>query len=166
MKKEISPLEVKDICEIVDFKDSSGILENKGAASLIFIPEKYGDEKKLVHRSETGDFSKWLQSNHPGVKLEVKNADQRLVLRSGDYWMPLAYLVANDVALPIYLNMVASYLYDRMKGALKGEKARVRLSALYKDKKAGTIKRFNFEGDSDSLQEAIKKFDLNDFFNG
>ncbi len=76
--------------------------------------------------------------------------------------MPLVFL-ASDITLPIYLNIVANYLYEKMKGALKGEKSRVHLSAMYKNTSDGITKKFEFEGDVDALQKAITKFNLNKY---
>lgn len=59
--------------------------------------------------------------------------------------------------------LVASYLYERMKGELKGESTRVHFCAEFEDKHNGKIKRFTFDGDADALQKAIKRFNVNDF---
>lgn len=154
----------KEICEVVIVEDDSDFraYQKGNPSGFVMVPEPYGEVKGLVLKSDGGDFAKWLKRHDPSIKMEVRQAEQRLILRSGDYWLPLAFL-ASDVALPIYLNMVASYLYEKMKGALRGEKARVHLSAMYEDKSAGIVKRFNFEGDQEALQKVIKRFDLNKF---
>lgn len=76
--------------------------------------------------------------------------------------MPIVFL-ASDVTLPIYLNLVANYLYDKSKALLRGEQNRVHFSAVYEDKSTGTTKKFIFEGNEEALQKAIKKFDVNKF---
>jgi hypothetical protein len=60
--------------------------------------------------------------------------------------------------------MAASYLYDKAKGALKNEQPRLHMRAIYEDKQSGKTKKFEFSGDADALAKAIKKFDLNNFF--
>lgn len=157
-------LEAKEICELVTVEDAAAFRNFSKSAStgLSMIPEEYGEPKQLVLKSDAGDFAKWLKGYDPKINVGIGKADQRLVLRSGDYWLPLVYL-AHDIVLPVYLNLVASYLYEKMKGALKGEVTRVHLSAEYEDKATGIVKRFNFEGDSEALQKAIKRFDLNEF---
>jgi hypothetical protein len=127
------------------------------------IPEVFGDSPKPALRSAGGDFAKWLRHNAPTIPVEVQKSDQRLVLRSADYWLPLVFL-AGDVALPMYLNLVSNYIYEKMKGALKGDRTRIRFSAMYQDVSTGVIKRFDFDGDRESLKQAIKKLDPNAFF--
>ena len=130
---------------------------------LAMIPERYGNLPTPALRSSGGDFAKWLRRNVPSIPVQVRPSEQRLVLRSGDYWLPLVFL-ASDVALPMYLNLVASYIFEKMKGALKGDRARVRFSAMYEDPDTGVVKRFDFDGDEDALGRSIKRFDPNEFF--
>lgn len=156
--------EAKEICELINIENDSDFDDfiKTNAKGLAMLPEKLPYSDKLAMKSDAGDFAKWLQANSSAINVEIKHADRRFVLRSGDYWLPLVFL-ANDVSLPIYLNLVSSYLFEKMKGALKGEKVRVHLSAEYQDQQNGIVKKFNFEGDVDTLQNVIKKFDLNKF---
>jgi len=159
----VSILEPKDVFELLDpseFLIKESMIAGKNG--IIVVPESYEEMDDPVVKAGTGDFIKWL--NHESPNIETHNEEERtkLVLRSGDYWLPLVYL-ANDISLPIYLNLVASYLYDKARGVLKGDATRVHLSAVYEDKNAGKMKQFNFEGDIESLQKAIKRFDLNKF---
>jgi len=156
--------EPRDICELVAVDDDSAFKNYLGSdpSGFAVVPEKYPDCEGHVLPSGSGDFAKWVKRNAPEIKVQVNKADKHLMLRSGEYWLALVFL-ASDVTIPVYLNIVANYLYDKMKGTLKGEKDRVHLSAIYEDKKEGVSKRFNFEGDSDSLQKAITKFKLNEF---
>jgi len=157
-------LESKQICETVVVDDDANFRSyiKTNPTGFVVVTEPYGELDGLTLPSDAGDFSKWVRQNTPSVNVETHKADRYIVRRSGDYWLPLVFL-ASDIALPIYLNLVANYIYDKMKGALKGEAARVHLSAVYEDRNAGVVKRFNFEGDLDSLQKVIKRFDLNQF---
>jgi transcriptional regulator with XRE-family HTH domain len=160
-----SVLEPRDVAEIGSVADEAEFraFQKANQRGLAMIPEIYGDSRKPALRSAGGDFAKWLKINEPTIPVEVRKSDQRLVLRSGDYWLPLVFL-AGDVALPVYVNLVANYIYEKMKGALKGDKARVRFSAMYEDASTGVVKRFDFDGDEEALQQAINKFDPNKFF--
>lgn len=62
--------------------------------------------------------------------------------------------------------MVASYLFEKAKGSLKGEKTTAHVDAVYRNRKTGVYKRFKFEGDLDQLKAVIKEFDPNEFMNG
>ena len=105
---------------------------------------------------------KWLAEVQPDLRVDLPSAD-RLVLRSNDIWLPLVFL-AQNVSLPFYLGLVTNYVYDRMKGALRGERPRVHLSAEFLDGKTDSVKRFNFEGDADALKDAVKAVNLDEFF--
>ena len=131
-------------------------------SGLLFVSEEYSECEGLVMKEDAGDFAKWLRQKQPELHVEVHKANKQLVLRSSDIWLPLVFL-ASDVALPVYLNLVANYIYDRIRGALRGGKPRVHLEAMYEDKHKGVVKEFHFEGDSDGFQQVIKQFDLNKF---
>lgn len=154
----------KESCEIVTVADGKEFREflNSTPHGLTFVPEKYRELDGLVIKADVGAFSKWIKQNKPEINIEVRKADKKLELRSSDFWLPLVFL-ANDIALPVYLNLVANYAYDRMRGALRGEEARVHLEVIYEDKQKAIIKKFKFDGDVNGLQKAIKKFNLNKF---
>lgn len=62
---------------------------------------------------------------------------------------------------------LGNYLYDRLKGVLRGKPARVHLTAIYRDRGDGVVKQFNYSGDAEMLQKLISKpLDLNKFLNG
>lgn len=154
----------RELCEVRIVDDDREFRDflSSNPTGITFIPEKYKGCEGLLMKPDAGDFAKWLRQNKSDINVEMRKTDKRLVLRSGDYWLPLVFL-ASDVALPIYLSLVSNYIYDRMKGALIGEKARVHLEVIYEDKEESITKKFTFEGDGDGLKEAIKKFDLNKF---
>ena len=157
-------LERKETCETLIVDDDGNFREflANRPTGLRMVPEKYGETNQLVLKSEAGQFAKWIRAHDPKIAVEVSQQTPRLLQRSCDVWLPLIFL-ANDLSLPVFLNLVANYLWDRMKGALKGDAMSVHLSVEYENKADGTVKRFNFEGDADALQKVIKKFDPNQF---
>ena len=66
--------------------------------------------------------------------------------------------------MQVFLNMVASYLYDKSKGNLSSDRPIVHLAVMYQNKRDGVTKKFEFSGDSESLSKAVKRFDLDNFF--
>lgn len=156
----IEPKEVCELSKIENLPIDKSIVSGKNG--IVIVPESYGEVGSSVVKADAGDFIKWLKTESPNIETHNDIEVPKLVLRSGDYWLPLVYL-ANNIALPVYLNLVANYLYDKARGALKGDTTRVHLSAVYEDKEAGVFKKFDFEGDTESLQKAIKRFDLNKF---
>jgi hypothetical protein len=160
----MSLLEPKEVCKVVTVEndaDFQNFIETN-PSGLAMVSEPWRDWPEPILQPHAGDFAKWLKTNAPSIHVEVRKTNERLLSQSGEYWLPLVFL-ASDVTVQIYLNMVASYLYDKLKGALRGETARVHLSAVYEDKTNDTVKRFDFEGDVEALQKAIKRFDLNKF---
>jgi hypothetical protein len=160
----LTNLESKDVCALRNIEDDAAFraFSAKDPTGLEMVAEPYGEGQQVAMKSDAGHFAKWLRANSPDLNVVLELKAPKLVLRSGDIWLPLTFL-ASDIALPVYLNLIASYLYDRMKGALKGESTRVHFCAEFEDKANGKTKRFTFDGDADALQKAIKRFDVNDF---
>lgn len=157
-------LEQKDICETttVENDEIKTLTKQYDKGLVVIADEKYSELEKPTVKSCTGDFAKWINKNHSDIKVTLPKNSAKEDLRCGDLWLPLVYL-ATDITLPIYLNLVSSYIYEKMKGALKGDVARVHLSVMYEDTQKGTLKRFDFEGDAEALKNTIKKMDINKF---
>src|SRR5688500_4492517 len=113
-------LRPRETCEVVDVADHApfDLFSAQTGRGIRFVAEHYGPETGAVLKPDTGDFVKWLKSAEPTLTVEVDPA-KTLVLHSNEIWIPLAFL-AKDIALPVYLNLVSSYLYARFKNALKG----------------------------------------------
>lgn len=160
----MSLLEPRDRVEVVTVEDASDFREFQARAprGVTIVPETFGDPPRLAVRDSAGDFVKWAKQNAPTVSVEMRQPADRLVLRSADHWLPLAFL-ASDVSVQFYLNLVANYVYDKLKGSLKGDNIRVRFSVVYEESETGAIKRFDFEGDEQALAKTVKRFDLNRF---
>jgi hypothetical protein len=150
---------------VADVTDDAAYREFVGsiATGLAFVPECIAQEGTLGLKPESGDFLKWLATNQPHISVAVPPTSPKVVLRSADIWLPLIYL-AGDTSAQVFLNMVASYLYERSKGLLKGETPKVHVSIVYEDRQAHKTKRLDFTGNADDLKKVIKKFDANNFF--
>jgi hypothetical protein len=160
----IDALQEKDICDVAVLEDDHDFRQfiKSGKKGISFVPERHFASTGLVIPVHTGAFVKWIRQNQPQLNVEVCKESPKLDLRSGEIWLPLAFL-GSDVFLQVYLNMVANYLYDKMKGALQGDTIRVHCEAVYEDKKAGVTKKFTYRGDADGLYKLTKPFDLNKF---
>ena len=102
--------EPREICEWIAVEDETAFrlfLDNE-PNDLLMVPEEYGETGRPLLKADAGDLAKWLKANHPEIQVGVREAD-RLILRSSDFWFPLAFLAGN-VGLPIYLNLVSNYL--------------------------------------------------------
>lgn len=154
----------QDICEIIPIDNNEQFCEfvNSCSADIAFIPEPYLEYKGLIMNVDAGNFAKWLRKTKPELRIDHSRSDGKLILRSSDLWLPLVFLASN-VALPVYLNLVSSYIFERMRGALRGEKQRVHFDVIYEDKHDGITKKLHFEGDNEALEKTIKRLDLNKF---
>ena len=122
--------------------------ESKG---ILCIPSYTSDElSHKVHMPETYQFAKWILKNRKDISIEVIQAEGVMDLRSDDFWLPLVYL-ASDISLQIYIGIVASYIYDCLKGALKHDKSNVNLEAVYHDSKDGITKKFTYKGTAEGF---------------
>ncbi len=133
------------------------------AGGLGFVPEPYQSVSAPSLAHDFGDFAKWLRGKDPSVPISIPANVPKLVRRNADIWLPLVYL-ASDTSVQVFLNIAANYLYDKAKGLLKSDKARIQLCAVYQDKTTGKTKRLEFSGDAEALRKAIGRFDLNNFF--
>lgn len=135
---------------------------NSTISGVRFIPEPYSGDTPTL-KADSGDFAKWLKSHFPELPLALPGPTPKVMLHSAEIWLPLVCLAA-DTSMQVFLNMAASYLYDKAKGALKTDQPRIHMSVLYQDKKEGRTKKFEFSGDQQALAKAIKRFDLDNFF--
>lgn len=153
----------KDICEFSNVEDEAYFLEHAGrlASGLAIVAEPQTELNSRLLKADAGDLAKWIRKEYPNINVHTDIQNPKLVLRSAEYWLPLVFL-ASDISLPIYLNIVASYLYEKMRGSLKGDTSRVHLNVEY-TRQDGSARRFSFTGDASALQKVIKRFDLNEF---
>jgi len=149
-------MEIVDIEKDPDFQD----FLNSNRKGIFCVPESSTNDNLLM--ADTFRFAKWVKQNEDKVEINVCKGDGYNDLRSSDIWLPLVYL-ASDISLPIYLSIVANYLYDYTRGALRHDEATVHLEAIYLDKKKNKLKKFTYSGPQKGLEKTVKKFDLNKF---
>lgn len=125
---------------------------------FLAIPTKYKNNE-FYFAQETIDFIKYCRNQSQEYSFDVL-ADGDIEIRSlhsFDIWMPIIY-VASSVLLPFAINMVSSYIYDKMKGREK-EDANVDVSFLVK--KGDIEKYIHYSGDAKTFKENFEKIDLN-----
>lgn len=158
------PLQFKPTLTVHPISEDSAFSEyfKSTKAGVRFVPEPYSSSVPSI-KADSGDFAKWLRNQRPELPIFFPESVSKVVLHGADVWLPLMYL-AGDTSMQVFLNMVASYLYDKAKGSLKTDQTRVHMSVVYKDKTQGITKKFEFSGSQDTLAKAIKRFDLDNFF--
>lgn len=130
---------------------------------LRFVAEAQDGRSPASLKADFGDFAKWIRRQNSDLDIQIPEGTPKIALHGADIYLPLIQLAA-DTSMQIFLNMTASYLYDRAKGAIKTDTPRVHMSVIYQDKKQGKTKKFEFSGDQEALSKAIKRFDLDNFF--
>lgn len=156
------PLHTLSTAEAAEFET----IAKAYTTGIALVPRPYGADGTPAMHSSGGDFAKWLKHTHKELEVHLPPAaTPRVVLRNNDCWLPLIWL-GSAVAFPVFLNILSNYLYDRAKGALKGDKPNAHVKVVFKDGETGTLKQFEFEGDEDQLKAVMKKFDPNKFLKG
>jgi len=140
----------------IDFPD----FFEKSKGILCHPEEKFRDYEGPVLKPDTFRFAKWVKQKHSNIHIDVRSAEAMADLRSNDFWLPLVFL-ASDVSLPVYLNLVANYIYDMARGALTHDKRSVHLRAIHKSAETNETMEFSYDGSVDGLKACIKKIDLN-----
>lgn len=127
-------------------------------SDILFVPELYEPTGNLVMKSSGGSFRKWLMKCRPLLPVEIVRPDRQLVLRSGDFYLPIAYL-SDRVKLTTYLELVVSYVLDSTRGALLTDRTSLHLQAVYYDTAASEAKYFRFQGGLDGLKAILRELD-------
>lgn len=151
-----------DIEEVFLEGKHQAFLENTGDRILCVSHGILGGATDNFLMPETYPFAKWVRENRKDININVEEGQGIKDLRSGDFWMPLV-LLASDVTVQMYVNLVSNYIYDMARGALKHDVKTVHLEALYKDEETKKTKKFSYSGSVEGLEKAMKKFDLNKF---
>lgn len=125
---------------------------------FVVVPTEYKDNE-FFFAQESISFIKFCRQNDPDHSYDLL-ADHDIQVRSlhsFDIWMPVIW-VASSILLPFAINMVSSYVYDKLKGREK-EDAQVDVTFIIKrDHEEKTI---HYSGDARTFKESFEKIDLN-----
>ncbi len=150
--------EPKNKCEITRYENDATYLEfqkqNCNGLRLVAVP--FGEDAQLSMSADAGDFRKWLRQNQSSWNVESQKPDVRVDLHAADIWLPIVWLGEN-VALPVFLSLVSSYVYDKVKGDLRGDRREVHFKAVYKSKRTGVSQELSFQGSIDDLNRLKEK---------
>jgi hypothetical protein len=130
---------------------------------IIILPyDKWGSFSSTTFIPETFNFVKWIKQKERIEKnISILDVKEKNIadLRSAIIWLPLVYLFS-DISLPIYLNFIANYLYDKWKGALRSDRCEVKFEVLIENKSDKKTKKFSYEGSHQGLKEIVKRVDF------
>jgi hypothetical protein len=148
--------------DMEEFNDDTK--ERVKKADIILLPNF--DIKDGVDRAfqpDTVTFYKYSianKDNYLEIELfENKGQEKFLALHSFDIWIPLMY-IGSSILLPGAINLVSSYVYERMKGRPNDEPT-VHFNLLIEDKEKGKSKHLTYKGPIEGFEENFKKLDIN-----
>ena len=148
-----------------DYLARSNVKEPNNRVGVLALPSpNWRGTDDCVFLPETFNFVKWAKYNRDiGAQISIAEVEKTKVadLRSHDFWLPIVYLFS-DVSLQIYLGMVSSYLYDKLRGALQNESHTVDIEAYVEDKEKGQIRKFSYHGSYKGFEKIAKKINVND----
>lgn len=127
-------------------------------ADIVAVPLRYQDDE-YYFAQETIDFLKYCRQNDSAHSYDIL-ADGDIKIRSlhsFDIWMPVIW-VAKNVLLPMAINMVCNYIWEKRKGHEK-EDTQVDVTFIVKSK--GKEKSIHYKGDADTFKEKFEKIDIN-----
>jgi len=148
-----------DFSDYYEQKNISMEVQSKfESANFLAVPYKY-EQHEYYFAQETIDFLKFCRSQSPEYSFDVLAEDDIQIrsLHSFDIWMPVIW-VASSVLLPFVINMVSSYIYDKMRGR---EKEDVNVDVTFLVKRDNEEKYIHYSGDAKTFKESFEKIDLN-----
>lgn len=149
--------------EVIDDNPELISFMQKNPKGILCVPENITKQSTYnVVMPQTYDFAKWIKKNREDITISVAESEGIKSLHSYDFWMPIVIL-ASDMSVQVFLALVSSYIYDRIKGMLKHDNANVHVQAFYKEAPEGVIKKFSYEGSVEGFEKVAKKFNISKF---
>lgn len=162
MENILEPKDTFKIEQINDNPEIASLIQNN-VTGILCVPENITKQSSHnVVMPQTYDFAKWLKKNRKDIPIDVAKSEGIKSLHDNDFWMPIVIL-ASDMSVQVFLGLVSSYIYDRIKGALKHDKADVHIQAYYRETPELVIKKFSYNGSVEGFEKVSKKFDVNKF---
>ena len=166
--RKIKTVNIKDSLEIQnakisfeDYFETNSIsidTQNKlNTTDILIVPQKY-DEKEYYFSQESISFIKFCREQTQDFSIDLL-ADGDICTRSlhsFDILMPVIF-VATEIIWPIVLNLVSSFIYDKLKGR---EKEDAKVDVTFMVKRDGEDKVIHYSGDAKTFKKAFKKIDI------
>lgn len=157
MALEISTedLNIYDIIEKADL--TSDLKKKLKSSELILLPASFStNHQKGDFPAETPNLLKFMRVEHPEIEVALfENIGEEKIqaLHSADIILPVIYHLIEDVAIPIIVNILCSYLDDKLKGDPDFNKKTVKLEIYSEYNNPEKITRINYEGPLSGVSE-------------
>lgn len=149
--------------EVIDDNPELISFMQKNPKGILCVPENITKQSPYnVVNPQTYGFAKWIRKNRKDITINVAQSEGVRSLHSDDLWMPIVIL-ASDIPMQVFLGLVSSYIYDRIKGALKHDKTNIHIQAYYKETAEGVTKKFSYAGSVEGFEKVAKNFNVNKF---
>lgn len=116
--------------------------------------ENWRDGKEPVYMPDSISFYKWLREKHPQVGISIKEGVKHADLRDATFWLPL--LVIEYGILPMTVNLISSYLYERLRGNKNSDQAIVHMEVHVVDNKKKTVTKIKYDGPRNGIEKIIE----------
>lgn len=131
-------------------------------STISFFPENFetaGAKEEFIFTESMVDLNKvFRQSN---INLEVFGGDTELYRsrKNADIYLPavflsLSVLAENSNLVSVYLNILSSYVYDRLKGSIGKKTAHVEF--LIETTEKGKINKVSYKGEASGIKDLEK----------
>lgn len=128
-------------------------------SDIIILPQRYKADE-FYFAQESIDFVKFCKRNNQEIKTDILaniNEIPVMALHSFDIWMPIIWICKNFF-LPLTIELVANYIYDKIKGR---EHENVNLKASFIVKNGKKSIELHYDGDAKTFKDTFKKIDIN-----
>lgn len=150
-----SQLNLKDYYSINSISPETQ--EKMNQNDFMVLPTKY-DDNHFYFAQESINFIKFCR-NSSDKRIDILSDGDIQVrsLHSFDIWLPVIW-VATSVLLPLAINLVSNYIYDKLKGR---EEEASQVDVTFIVKRAEEEKCLHYKGDAKTFKDKFDKIDLN-----
>lgn len=150
-----SQLNLKDYYSINSISPETQ--EKMNQNDFMVLPTKY-DDNHFYFAQESINFIKFCR-NSSDKRIDILSDGDIQVrsLHSFDIWLPVIW-VATSVLLPLAINLVSNYIYDKLKGR---EEEASQVDVTFIVKREEEEKCLHYKGDAKTFKDKFDKIDLN-----
>lgn len=132
-------------------------------ADILILPDfNIREGVDRAFQSDTVSFYKYSRVYTDDYKIELyenKGEEKVLSLHSFDIWIPTVF-IASSILLPLFINLISSYVYDKLKGR-ESDEATVHFKLIVEDKDKKKSKTIYYKGPHSTFKDKFDKIDIN-----
>ncbi len=136
-------------------------------SNLAFFPENFEEaegKEKFIFTESLADLNKIFKQKNINLEVFGQNTELYRTRKNADIYLPaiflsLSIITENPSILTVSLNLLSSYVFERIKGSI-GRKT-VQIEFYIETKEKGKLKKLSYKGDAEGiekLEKVIKTF--------